>query len=1304
MNASARRVVSFGALLSVCLAATALPARAAATQEQKRAADILAATGVQGGLIVHLGCGDGTLTAALRANDSYLVHGLDADPKNVAAARKRIASLGLYGKVSVDRLAGTSLPYIDNLVNLLVASGGGRVASEEIMRVLAPQGVAYIQRDGKWTKTVKPRPKDIDEWTHYLHDASNNAVSHDTVVGPPRRLQWVGSPRWARHHDHMASMSALVSAGGRLFYIIDEGPTASIQLPPQWVLVARDAFNGTVLWKRPMGAWNTHRWPLKSGPAQLPRRLVAVGDRVYVTLSLDAPLTALDAATGKTLHTCQGTKPTEEIIEHGGVLFLLVGGAPSKWPEFRQRDAYVWDNTRRANSEWAWDEKGRRIVAVAADTGRVLWQKPAKVAPLTLGADATRVVFHDGERVICLNRQSGKEAWRSEPVARRSPMPVCFGPTLVLWQDVVLFAGGTRQMVALSAKTGKTLWQGKHHRGGHQSPEDLLVVGGLAWSGAVAGGGDSGVFTGRDVRTGEVKSEFAPDVKTYWFHHRCYRSKATERYILPSRTGIEFVDPKTKHWEPHHWVRGGCIYGIMPCNGLVYAPPHSCGCYLEAKLYGFNALAPAKRDEGRGARDEGAMHRLERGPAFSAIANRQSAIGNPADWPTYRHDAARSGCTEAAVPGKLGRAWERKLGGKLSAVVVADGKLFVACIDSHTLHALDAASGEPAWDYTAGGRIDSPPTIHQGTVLFGSADGWVYCLRAADGALAWRLRAGPSEQRHVAFEQVESVWPVHGSVLVQNGVAYCVAGRSMFLDGGLRLLRIDPATGRLLGERVLDDRDPTSGKNLQVHVKGLTMPVALPDVLSSDGKLLYMRSQQFDLEGKRGQVAPISVNEQVGEGAHLFSEVGLLDDTWFHRSYWLYGRSVAGGYGGWFQAARLVPAGRLMVFDDQLAYGYGRRPEYVCNASVLEYRLYAATKQANAEAIRRVRRANGLINSRSRRRSGSSSDWKLRREFSLAELSAVDFKWAHDHPSVQARAMVKAGDTLFVAGPPDVMDERKSFRLPDDPEMLAKLRQQRDALEGRLGGRLWAVSATDGKPLARYKLDTLPVFDGMAAAGGRLYLATTAGKVICLAGGQAAPLPAADDEPLQVMTKEPPEPDYLRPPEVRRDKEFHVVRAAVVLNSKLAYRIRREDTGRFAYAVNKLKTPLTKKAVLTTKLRAAPEHGFGRFLLNGFIAFGDGPKDEQLVKCGVRIHAKRALIVQGLLKGGKQTGSPVKVDRSDLIDVRVIVDIGAQKVTLTAKGVTVEAPLARKLEAITHAGYCVDGACTDFAPLEITGE
>ena len=65
-----------------------------------------------------------SLTAALRTSDSYLVHGLDASVENVEQARKHVQSLGLYGSVTVDRFDGKRLPYVNNLVNLVVAEDG----------------------------------------------------------------------------------------------------------------------------------------------------------------------------------------------------------------------------------------------------------------------------------------------------------------------------------------------------------------------------------------------------------------------------------------------------------------------------------------------------------------------------------------------------------------------------------------------------------------------------------------------------------------------------------------------------------------------------------------------------------------------------------------------------------------------------------------------------------------------------------------------------------------------------------------------------------------------------------------------------------------------------------------------------------------------------------------------------------------------------------------------------------------------------------------------------------------------------
>ena len=152
---------------------------------------------------------------------------------------------------------------------------------------------------------------------------------------------------------------------------------------------------------------------------------------------------------------------------------------------------------------------------------------------------------------------------------------------------------------------------------------------------------------------------------------------ATDKYFLASRTGIEFIDLDAKHWDINHWVRGGCLYGFMPANGLVYAPPHACGCFLESKLFGFNAMA-AESPTRSIFRDIPEEQRLERGPAYAPIPAPESLAASVSDWPTYRHDEARSGSAKTTVPTDLGRVWEVKLDTRLSSLTVAEGKVFVA--------------------------------------------------------------------------------------------------------------------------------------------------------------------------------------------------------------------------------------------------------------------------------------------------------------------------------------------------------------------------------------------------------------------------------------------------------------------------------------------------------------------------------------------------------------------------------------------------------------------------------------------------
>ncbi len=1257
------------------------------SQADETASRILRETQVQGGLVVLLGCGEEALPAEIASCGPYVVHVLDSDSDRVEKLRAGLSQTGRYGTVSVAQLHGAALPYITGLVNLVVAENLKQVPMAEVMRVLAPRGVAYVKEAGKWRKTIKKRPEQMDEWTHYLYDATNNAVSHDTLVGPPRQLQWNGSPRWSRHHDRMASCSAMVSAAGRLFYIFDEGSTACIQLPSEWKLIARDAFNGTILWKRSIDDWHPHLWPFKSGPAQLPRRLVAVGDTVYVTLGLNAPLCAIDAATGKTLRTYKHTTATEEVLYDAGRLFCLVNTPPTLVKPFSPLHKNCGEGRARVRNEWAWQGKKRFLVALNAETGAVLWRQNDAVIPLTMTAAGDGVFYHDGTSIIRRNASTGETMWKSAPVSRVGSIPICFGPTLVVYDDVVLFAGGDGKMYGLSRETGKHKWPAPavHYRGGHNSPRDLLVVGGLAWSGQIAGGKMDGLFSGCDPATGEVKKSFTPNVDTYWFHHRCYRSKATERYLLPSRTGIEFVDWKNESWEIHHWVRGGCIYGIMPANGMVYTAPHDCACYLTAKLYGFCAVAP-KREERMKLPPTAETERLTKGPAYGTTCEKTDGKN---DWPTYRCDGMRSGATDAVVPAQVKPLWSTQFGGRLSSATLADGLLYVAAIDRHTLYALGAGTGKTVWKKTAGGRIDSPPTIFRGKVFFGSADGYVYCLRASDGELVWRYLAAPRDLRHLYFEQLESVWPVHGSVLIRDGVLYCVAGRSMFLDGGMRYLRLDPETGRKIGETKLDDRDPGTDETLQANVSTLNMPTALSDILSGDDKYVYMRSQTFHIDGSRDPFPKPPVNpqehvrDQTGDDVHLFSPTGFLDDAWFHRSYWVWGRHWSSGCNWYFRAGRNAPAGRILVVGSDAVYGYGRKPEYFKWTTPLGYHLFGAEKTTtesgvsyitveksasldpagkplSVEAWVRAEKPSGAVIARGggshgyslflqngrphfavrvsgKRHEVSGADpivgrWvhlagvlgddkqlKLfvdgkeaataavpgfiaqdpnqamqigvdlngqgvgdytapfgfsgaidevriwHRSLSAEDISVhaqaperiprkgkalmlaysfekqrvrdlsgnrnhgiatelkkvegkagqafscdnyekemgaqtrVSYKWTREIP-FYVRAMVKAGDTLFIAGPPDLIDEENTFSHFSEDATQSLLRRQDAAFKGEEGSLLWAVSPSSGQTLAEYKLKGLPRWDGMIAAGGRLYIVFGDGTVGCYGG------------------------------------------------------------------------------------------------------------------------------------------------------------------------------------------------------------
>jgi hypothetical protein len=195
-------------------------------------------------------------------------------------------------------------------------------------------------------------------------------------------------------------------------------------------------------------------------------------------------------------------------------------------------------------------------------------------------------------------------------------------------------------------------------------------------------------------------------------------------------------------------------------------------------------------------------------------------------------------------------------------------------------------------------------------------------------------------------------------------------------------------------------------------------------------------------------------------GRHVLTTSGFLDDSWFNRTFWMYSETWPGFHIG----HRGAKTGQLLVVDDNKTYAVQAFPSRNLQSPLFtpgkDGYLLVADDNDNEPTIpdytRGVTKGIGFTR----------------------KNPPVWFQWV----PVRIRAMVAAQDTLFVAGPPDVVD-------PEDPMA---------AFEGRKGAVLRALSTTDGTTLAEQKLDAPPVFDGLIAASGRLLMCTTNGHVVCL--------------------------------------------------------------------------------------------------------------------------------------------------------------------------------------------------------------
>jgi hypothetical protein len=656
---------------------------------------------------------------------------------------------------------------------------------------------------------AKPTPNYVGNWGNYMCDASRNSVSKDQLVGPPNALRWfggptarnaIGGPRTSdatflqvngpyRHVDH--------SRGARTL------PWAPVEDKP--MLWARDVNSGVLLWYRVLT-----RLPQRlGGPAmptvystQFSESFVAAGGRVYIydfTSEKEVALTALNIRTGKVERVFD-----QSVVIRKADLPEPQPDAKGRKPDWRiaAHDTFA-DTTVLVHGkrvvQTLWDE----LFVMDADTGEIRWKINAPA-----GTDFWKALMA-GDRLITVRvkaREKRALGYRDVPCVAIEAWGIEDGKAL--WQftdlgsatisedarrcdgwgasgDHVLIhlrggrGGKGQSTLLLNARDGKLIWDR------YMDQWTLGIIGDQIWGSTSTGGSVWDLATGKPLfhlgspNTGNCS--VGCGTANFWMGKKVFFPVALGGTVGGRSCPFYYMRTITET----------CGENLCPSYGSVYNIAPVCPCEMAINAtQAWYAQKPtiAVADEMRllkgGGAPSGRVERQSEGLKFPGAFD----WGFPEAFPegVFWHQQYRAA-------GRKARYWSGYAMQQTKPVRAGDVTL-VAHVQEHRL---EAARGEKTlWNFVAGGRIGSPPVVHQGLAIFGCHDGYVYAVNLADGAPAWRFLAAPADRRHVAMNQVESAWPVFG-VALDAGKLYFSAGRHAELDGGVHFYCLDPAAGKM---------------------------------------------------------------------------------------------------------------------------------------------------------------------------------------------------------------------------------------------------------------------------------------------------------------------------------------------------------------------------------------------------------------------------------------------------------------------------------------------------------------------------
>jgi outer membrane protein assembly factor BamB len=653
---------------------------------------------------------------------------------DVQVAARAADAAGLYGtRIFVAQGSPERIGLADNLADAVMVLGDAQgTPKAEIMRVLRPGGRAIIGAK-EWTK---PFPDGVDDWTHHYHGPDNNPQSRDRLALAPYLTQFVAAPRFA------PAPQAAVASAGRLFMAFGHIAWHQREEAMMDTLVALNAYNGTLLWQRPLT------------PGIMVDRSTLIATPATLYLGDDKSCKLLDPGSGAQ----QGEIVAPPELTDGtcwkwmaldrGVLYALVGAPEAPDPATRWRmpqGGWPWDRISQGYNapEYRWGF-ARTLLAIDLATKKVLWHHREET-PMDSRATcmtAGRIyVSAFGRYLACLEAATGRQVWRR--TAEKDPQVFqaigAYRPGhgwIVGWKSTVYvkctakalyFAGPqVAGITALSAEDGRFLWTCPA-----KDPQIVIRDDGLY---VVGPEGSTGESKKLDLASGEVLATY-PTCR-----RACTRSVGTaDSIFFRAEEGTGRLDLASGGMRWISATRPSCHTGVIVAGGCLYWVPWVCDCDLQ--LNGALCCAPA----GGFAFDQPARgpERLETAPGEAEPA---AFPQSPNDWPTYRGDNARTARSAATVPEAAAVLWRYAAPTPVepTAPVVAGGLVFVGSHDG-IVRAIDAATGRVRWTAYTGGAVFYPPAIAAGRALVGSGDGWVYAFEAgSSGDSALRRSSGES--------------------------------------------------------------------------------------------------------------------------------------------------------------------------------------------------------------------------------------------------------------------------------------------------------------------------------------------------------------------------------------------------------------------------------------------------------------------------------------------------------------------------------------------------------------------------------